>query len=266
MILIPQLLWTGVSIAYYSGNLGEMMTGALQNYSQQEQFYWSNLAMVGFGLGEIFGGFFIGWIVDRFGSKVAILCNLAIILTMFGITIGFIQVFEFNWMAWVMCFLWGCQDSGVNTQVQEMLGFEFDNASSEPFSIYNIFQCLACFIFQIIEAYVNDQPQYLYYTIALAVICVIANGMPYFFPFREHLANQNDIIGSLIGSKHGMSHVEPHHQEKQHLIENDVSAKFQVDQQPLDLPNSLVATQDPINKTSLLNFKSTSGLVAQEPQ
>jgi len=147
MILIPQLLWTGVSIAYYSGNLGEMMTGSLQNYSDQDQFFWSNLAMVGFGLGEIFGGFFIGWVVDRFGSKVAILCNLAIILAMFGITLGFIQIFDFNWMPWVMCFLWGCQDSGVNTQVQEMLGFEFDNASSEPFSIYNILQCLACFIF-----------------------------------------------------------------------------------------------------------------------
>ena len=51
MILIPQLCWTGVSIAYYSGNLGEMMTGSLQNYSDQDQFFWSNLAMVAFGFG-----------------------------------------------------------------------------------------------------------------------------------------------------------------------------------------------------------------------
>ncbi len=105
------------------------------------------LAMVGFGFGEIFGGFFIGFIVDRYGSKIAILWNLLIILLMLGVTIAFIVIFDFNALAWIMCFLWGFQDSAVNTQVQEMLGFEFDNASSEPFSIYNIFQCLACFIF-----------------------------------------------------------------------------------------------------------------------
>ena len=51
------------------------------------------LAMVGFGFGEILGGFFIGGIVDRFGTKAAILCNLAIILMMFGVTSAFIEVF-----------------------------------------------------------------------------------------------------------------------------------------------------------------------------
>jgi MFS family permease len=105
------------------------------------------LAMVGFGIGEVLGGFFIGYVVDRFGSKAAIMCNLIIILSMFAVTLGFIEVFSFNWMAWVMCFLWGVQDSGVNTQVQEVLGFEFDNASSEPFSVYNILQCVGCFTF-----------------------------------------------------------------------------------------------------------------------
>ena len=51
-----------------------------------------------------------------------------------------------------------------------------------------------------IEAQVDDNPAYLYYTIGVAVICVISNILPYFFPFREHLANENDIIGSIIGS------------------------------------------------------------------
>jgi predicted MFS family arabinose efflux permease len=48
------------------------------------------LAMVGFGVGEVFGGFFIGFIVDRWGTKLAIVCNLAIILLMNGITLAFI--------------------------------------------------------------------------------------------------------------------------------------------------------------------------------
>jgi MFS family permease len=87
--LIPQLAWTGISIAYYSGNLVEMMTGTI-NGDNNYQFKWSMLAMVGFGFGEIFGGFFIGYIVDRYGSKIAIMYNLLIILVMFGITMAFI--------------------------------------------------------------------------------------------------------------------------------------------------------------------------------
>ena len=73
--------------------------------------------MVGFGFGEIFGGFFIGWIVDKWGTKVAILCNLVIVLAMFGVTAAFIEINEFNALAWIMCFAWGFQDSAVNTQI-----------------------------------------------------------------------------------------------------------------------------------------------------
>jgi hypothetical protein len=88
-----------------------------------------------------------------------------------------------------------------------MLGFEFDNASSEPFSVYNIFQCIATFIFQIIEANVNDQPSYLWYTVGLLVLAILCNGLPYFFPFREEKANQNDILGSIIsGRRHSGEH------------------------------------------------------------
>jgi predicted MFS family arabinose efflux permease len=65
------------------------------------------LAMVGFGLGEVFGGFLIGWIVDRYGTKAAILTNLLTILLMFGVTSAFIEVNQFNALAWIMCFLWG---------------------------------------------------------------------------------------------------------------------------------------------------------------
>jgi MFS family permease len=90
MYLIPQLFWTGISIAYYSGNLVEMMTGTLQDESDPEQFKYSMLAMVGFGVGEILGGFLIGYIVDKFGTKMAILMNLVLIVIMFAITIAFI--------------------------------------------------------------------------------------------------------------------------------------------------------------------------------
>jgi hypothetical protein len=73
--------------------------------------------------------------------------------------------------------------------MQETLGFEFDNSSSEPFSVYNILQCAACFIFQIIEASVNDQNAYWYFTIAVCLIAFFSNFLVLFFPFREEKAN-----------------------------------------------------------------------------
>ena len=93
--------------------------------------------MIGFGFGEILGCFFIGYIVDRFGSKVAGACNITIMSLMTLVTISYCVMYQFNWIAFLMCFLWGFQDSAVNTHSQEILGFEFDN-NSEPFSVYNI--------------------------------------------------------------------------------------------------------------------------------
>ena len=95
LYMAPQLAWTGVSIAYYSGNLVEMMSDAISQYNDDEhyQYKMSMLAMVAFGIGEIIGCFFIGWVVDRYGSKVAVICNLVIIIIMGVFTIVFIKVY-----------------------------------------------------------------------------------------------------------------------------------------------------------------------------
>lgn len=73
------------------------------------------LAMVLFGVGEILGCFFIGYIVDHFGSKVATIFNLVIIALMGGVTLTFIFIYDFGWLAFLMCFMWGFQDSATNT-------------------------------------------------------------------------------------------------------------------------------------------------------
>jgi predicted MFS family arabinose efflux permease len=65
------------------------------------------LAMVLFGVGEILGCFYIGFIVDKWGSKMAIFHNMVIILIMGGMTFAFIAVYEFNALAFLMCFFWG---------------------------------------------------------------------------------------------------------------------------------------------------------------
>jgi len=178
-LLVPQLLWTGVSISYFSGLLLTLLT--LSTPSLRDAL----LAHAAFGLGEILGGLLIGFVVDKLGSKRAILLNLSLLLSTFGLTTGYLTMLRFNALAIFMCLLWGMQDSGVNTQVQEMLGFEFESATTLHFAVYNLCQCLACFAFQLVQ--VGLAGHYLVYTVCLGGLGLLANGTAYFFEFkREH--------------------------------------------------------------------------------
>jgi MFS family permease len=108
-----------------------------------------------FGLGEILGAFFIGFFIDKIGSKLSTFINLTIIAIMGGITLSYIIGEKWNVLAWFMCFFWGFQDSAINTHCQEILGFEFDD-NYTPFSLFNIWQCMMVVIFQLIESQFKD--------------------------------------------------------------------------------------------------------------
>jgi predicted MFS family arabinose efflux permease len=63
--------------------------------------------MVLFGLGEILGCFSIGFVVDKYGSKVAAFTNVIIMTVMTLVTLIYSIIFDFSWLAFLMCFLWG---------------------------------------------------------------------------------------------------------------------------------------------------------------
>ena len=65
-----------------------------------------------------------------------------------------------------------------------MLGFEFEN-NSEPFSVFNLTQALATFMFELVEVYVDTYPRYVVYTIVTGVIGFAACGATYFFDFKN---------------------------------------------------------------------------------
>jgi hypothetical protein len=56
-------------------------------------------------------------------------------------------------MAFVMAFVWGLMDSGLNAIIRSMLGFEFESKIT-PFSVFNFIQSLLVFAAQLIEAQV----------------------------------------------------------------------------------------------------------------
>ena len=151
------------------------------------------------------GAFFIGFFIDRIGSKLSTFINLGIIAIMGGVSLSYIYIEKWNVLAWLMCFFWGFQDSCINTHIQEVLGFEFDD-NYTPFSLFNIWQCLFVVIFQFIEAgFKYNTRAYLIYTLVVVLIGFLFNSVTYFFPFREHLANTtnfNEITNRISGSHH----------------------------------------------------------------
>jgi predicted MFS family arabinose efflux permease len=72
-----------------------------------DQFLKTNLAMTAFGFGEIFGCLFIGYIVDKFGTKKAGFVILIIISIMTAFTLGVIAQYKYDFLVFAMTFAWG---------------------------------------------------------------------------------------------------------------------------------------------------------------
>lgn len=64
---------------------------------EQVKFKKSMLAMIAFGVGEVLGCFFIGYFVDKFGSKVASVVNIILVIIMTLSTLGYCAYWEFGW-------------------------------------------------------------------------------------------------------------------------------------------------------------------------
>ncbi|CDW81164.1 major facilitator superfamily protein [Stylonychia lemnae] len=225
-LFIPQLCWSGVSIAFYSGNLVELMALTVDD-DEQVKFKKSMLAMIAFGAGEVLGCFFIGFFVDKFGSKVASVVNIILVILMTLSTLGYCIAWQYGWQAFLMCFLWGFQDSATNTHSQEILGFEFDN-NFEPFSVYNILQCICCATLQIVEISVQTRRDYIIFTVFIGVIGVFCCSTMLFFDFREHKHGNTDQHEQqqLHPNAQAQLTLNDSHQieeDNQYLLENDQS-------------------------------------------
>jgi predicted MFS family arabinose efflux permease len=135
-----------VSIAFYSGALIPMITDTIEGEEKDIKLEKSMIAMIVFGIGEVCGCLFIGQMIDSYGSKTVSIINVIIVFTMTFVTLAFLGINKFNLLAFLMTFLWGVQDSTVNTHCFELCGFEFDN-NTEPYSLFNFLQAMGVFIF-----------------------------------------------------------------------------------------------------------------------
>ncbi len=103
---IPQLCWTGISISFYSGILTQLISDTIDG-DVNVKYQNSILAMIPLGIGEIFGCFYIGFIVDKYGSRVATLANIFNCFIMTAVTLVYCVNFNYTWVAYLMTFMWG---------------------------------------------------------------------------------------------------------------------------------------------------------------
>ena len=172
-----------MSIAYYSGMITPLISDMMPEESDSVKLERSMTAMVVFGFGEVFGGLIIGQVIDAKGSRFVAVLNTLIVLLMSSVTLLFIGLYEFSWLAFLVTFLWGFQDATVNTHCFEMLGFEFEN-NYEPYSIFNLLQAAGACAFLMLETFVDSQPKYFAYTCAVGLFGLVSCGSTYFFKFK----------------------------------------------------------------------------------
>lgn len=63
--------------------------------------------MAVFGVGEVLGAFFIGYIVDHFGSRSACLVNVGILIATTIFFIEFLVINQYNALTFLTTFFWG---------------------------------------------------------------------------------------------------------------------------------------------------------------
>jgi len=183
IFFLPQQIFTGISIAYYSGMLVPILTASIDSEDQQLQFQKSLLAMVALGAGEMIGSLIQGQVVDKVGNRTPVIIIVVSLMVTIAVTLFYIKKMEFGWLAYVMTGLWGFQDGALNTHTYQMLGFEFED-SATAFAMFNLIQAVGCVTFQLLESIIEER-SYLVYTCVIGIIGVLFSGLTYFFDFRK---------------------------------------------------------------------------------
>lgn len=91
--------------------------------SDNEKTSKALFAMVFFGVGEIFGGLMMGLFIDKFGSKCASVKNIILVMMMVAITYYNIYNGEYNYLSFMMTFMWGYMDGALNIHCFQICGF-----------------------------------------------------------------------------------------------------------------------------------------------
>lgn len=111
---------------------------------------------------------------------------MLIMIVMFSVTIVSIYMERFNWLSFVMSFLWGFQDGGMNVHTMQTLGFEFGENNGEPFGVMQLVQGIATCSFGLIQGTIDvtSQKDLVIYLSCCCAIGIMACVLAYIFPYK----------------------------------------------------------------------------------
>ena len=128
--IIPQMLWTGASVAYWSGLLTPINSKFLHHENrhihEDEVLEKCQLALAFFGFGSSISAIIMGRIIDYTSSRKAIVVNMLIMVVTAIVSIYNIDNGYFGTISHLTAFVWGLQDGIVNTHIFQILGYEFN--------------------------------------------------------------------------------------------------------------------------------------------
>ena len=112
--------------------------------------------MTAFGAGEVLGGFIHGLVIDKIGSKRAVIINVTFIILALSSTQISLYTLKYNWLTFVTTFLWGYQDGMNNIFLFQLLGREFEQGG-DPFAVMSIVTDLTVFTLDLIGSTVDTK-------------------------------------------------------------------------------------------------------------
>lgn len=149
---IPQMIWTGACVAYWSGSLVPQMSRNLRtHYPESDDEERAHLAtcfeaMMIFGVGQTFAGIAMGKMIDVIGSRKACAINVIVLTIVTTTSLYTISIQEFSWVSYLNCFFWGLMDGCVSTHSMQIVGFEFADCTN-PFAVYQAVYSFSIFVF-----------------------------------------------------------------------------------------------------------------------
>jgi MFS family permease len=134
------MAWSGTSIAFWQGVIPPILK--LQLASSDEEGLSENQltskalqGMILLGLGECLGSLASGFIIDAIGTKKTCILNAAMVALNALVVTMSTNSLKYNSLSFILCFLWGVQDSISMSNTMQILGFEFES-DSEPFGVF----------------------------------------------------------------------------------------------------------------------------------
>jgi len=146
---MPLIIWSAWSLNIFAGVFIILMTRCMKashpdcNIDPPAPDCWDDdkrnetalFTMTLLGAGEILGGGLLGWVRDKTGNRVAIITEIFLCMIGFACVMILNNQNDFGPLAYIMTFMWGIQDSGLNCLINCILGFEFDSKIA-PFCVY----------------------------------------------------------------------------------------------------------------------------------